>query len=141
MKTRTQNKKSGLKNRSEQLSTERKNTENAAAKVERKDHRLPIDRNQRKSNRILPTPKILNLLVSKSPELYRLAEVVGKWVWVQFHEIPSSEIRQQLSQLGFHWNQARQAWQHPCGLFRDESASFDPRKKYGSYFPADVKNA
>ena len=35
----------------------------------------------------------------------------------------------------------RQTWQHPCGLYRDVAAIFEPRKKYGSYFAADVKPA
>ena len=85
--------------------------------------------------------KVLELLVAQLPDVYGLAEVVGKWVWVQFQEIPAAEIRQQLSQLGFHWNKARQAWQHPCGLYRDIAATFDPRRKYGSYFAADQKPA
>jgi hypothetical protein len=46
-----------------------------------------------------------------------------------------------LSELGFHWNNKRQSWQHPCGLFRDQSVTFDPRKKYGSYFAAEQKPA
>jgi hypothetical protein len=32
-------------------------------------------------------------------------------------------------------------WQHPCGMFRDQSVRFDPRRKYGSYFAADMKPA
>jgi len=37
------------------------------------------------------------------------------------------------------WNNARQAWQHPCGTIRKERATFDPRKRYRSYFAADMK--
>ena len=37
----------------------------------------------------------------------------------------------------FHWNNTRQAWQHPCGTITDERADYDPRKRYGSYFAAD----
>jgi len=47
----------------------------------------------------------------------------------------------ELSQLGFHWNNKRQVWQHPCGTIGDEGAAYDPRKKYGSYFPADTESA
>jgi hypothetical protein len=39
-----------------------------------------------------------------------------------------------LSELGFHRNNTRQAWQHPCGTIADERADYDPRKRYGSYF-------
>ncbi len=136
MKTKTQNSKTGLKNRSDQLSTANTNT----AAAEKKDNRLPIDRQQRTKNRTLPTPKVLNQLFTTLPDVYRLAEVVGKWVWVQFKETPAAEIRQQLAQLGFHWNGQRQTWQHPCGQFRLSSAS-DPHEKYSSYFPADTRPA
>jgi hypothetical protein len=100
----------------------------------------PIDTEARKKNRCLPTEKVLHLLLTASPELYRLAEVVGKWVWVQFKDQPAAEIRQQLAQLGFHWNRDRHAWQHPCGQFRLSSVQ-DPHEKYSSYYPADVRAA
>ena len=132
MKTNQKNQTKGLKNRADQQL-------NPNTQAERKDQRLPIDREQRQQNRTLPTPKVLNLLIAKLPDVYRVAEVVGKWVWVQFTESPAAEIRQQLSELGFHWNGHRQAWQHPCGLFRDEAFPGDPRRKYRSYFAADEK--
>jgi hypothetical protein len=52
----------------------------STAATEKKDSRLPIDTDARKKNRTLPTEKVLNLLLNSQPELYRLAEVVGKWV-------------------------------------------------------------
>ena len=112
-------------------------TEGAVA-PERKDNRLPIDSEARKANRTLPTPKVLTLLHQQLPAAYRLAEVVGKWVWVQFKEQPTAEIRQALAQLGFHWNRERQAWQHPCGQF-SLSSSGDPREKYSHYHPARIR--
>ena len=112
----------------------------AEAQTERKDNRLPIDSEARKANRTLPTPKVLTLLHQQLPAAYRLAEVVGKWIWVQFKEQPAAEIRQQLAQLGFHWNRERQAWQHPCGQFSLSSAS-DPHEKYSSYHPARIKRS
>jgi hypothetical protein len=105
-----------------------------------KPHRLPIDTEARKKNRTLPTPKVLNLLLTTLPDVYRAAEVVGKWVWVTFKEQPAAEIRQQLAQLGFHWNRERQAWQHPCGQFRLSSAQ-DPHEKYSSYRPATIRRS
>ena len=143
MKTNTKN-QIGLGSRSAQLSSTNNNTAEAPGAVppvEKRDNRLPIDREQRKMNRTLPTPKVLNQLLMKLPDVYRFAEVVGIWVWIQFQETPAAEIRQQLAQLGFHWNNARQTWQHPCGMYRDERATYDPRKRYGSYFAADVKPA
>jgi len=88
----------------------------------------PIDAEARKQNRTLPTPKVLNLLHTQLPTTYRLAEVVGKWIWVRFRERPCGEHRQQLAQLGFHWNRERQAWQHPCGKFSLGSQAY-PREK------------
>ncbi len=110
------------------------------AQTERKDNRLPIDSEARKANRTLPTPKVLALLHQQAPAAYRLAEVVGKWVWVTFKEQPAAEIRQQLAQLGFHWNRERQAWQHPCGQFSLGSAQ-DPHEKYSSYHPTRVRRS
>ena len=135
MKTNSEIKNPGLKNRSEQLSTEKEMADSASAPRVRTDNWLPVDIDQRKYNRSLPASQIL---LTRLPDTYGLAEVVGKWVWVQFREVPAAEIRQRLSELGFHWNRARQAWQHPCGVNRHESASFDPRNKYCSYFLADV---
>lgn len=144
MKTTSQNLiSSELNNRSHHQS-EQGQPEAAAAQTapqaERKDNRLPIDSEARKANRTLPTPKVLALLNQQLPAAYRLAEVVGKWIWVQFKEQPAAEIRQQLAQLGFHWNRERQAWQHPCGQFC-LSSSGDPREKYSTYHPARVRRS
>jgi hypothetical protein len=70
-----------------------------------------------------------------------MAEVVGKWVWIQFSERQPPTVTSQLSELGFHWNHTRQAWQHPCGLRRSERATFDPRRYFGNYFAADMMTA
>jgi hypothetical protein len=126
MKTKTQNtnKKSGLKSRSEQLST---------------GSRPKIDFALRQANRKLETEKLLTLLRNKTPNFFELAEVVGKWVWIQFTDKQPPGITRVLAELGFHWNNTRQTWQHPCGTIADERATYDPRKRYGSYFAADVK--
>jgi len=144
MKTSSQN-NSELESRSAQSSSTDTNTEASAVapapeQAERKDNRLPIDSEARKANRTLPTPKVLSLLHQQLPAAYRLAEVVGKWIWVQFKEQPAAEIRQQLAQLGFHWNRERQAWQHPCGQF-SLSSSADPHEKYSSYHPARIRRS
>ena len=113
-------------------------TPNAVAPVAKPDSRLPIDPEARKQNRTMPTPKVLNALFTSLPDVYRVAEVVGKWVWVTFKESPAAEIRQQLAQLGFHWNRERQAWQHPCGSFTLGASPADPHEKYSSYRPASI---
>ena len=123
----------GLKTRSEQLSTN--NTVESADQIQRQDTRLPVDRVRRRRNRRLNTNGVLSILVGVMPEVYQVAEVVGRWVWVQFSQAPAAEIRQKLSQIGFHWNRQRQSWQHPCGRF-SLASSQDPREWYGSYFPA-----
>ena len=148
MKTNQQNQDSELKSRSAQLSSTETNTEAQSAPAQtggtsgtdRKDNRLPIDSEARKKNRTLPTPNVLSALHQQLPAAYRLAEVVGRWVWVTFKEQPAAEIRQQLAQLGFHWNRERQAWQHPCGKFSLGSQA-DPHEKYSSYRPASIRRS
>ena len=136
MKTTSQKKSNRLPRESEQSQQAGGRTAAAA----KQDTRLPIDSEARKKNRTLPTPTVLQRLQTSLPEVYRLAEVVGKWVWVSFSEQPAAEIRQQLAQLGFHWNRERQAWQHPCGQFSLSSPG-DPHEKYASYHPADRRAA
>jgi hypothetical protein len=134
MKTTSQKNNSGLGSKSAQSSS---TPETPSAVAPKPDSRLPIDTEARKKNRTLPTEKVLQMLQTAAPEAFRLAEVVGKWVWVTFTEQPAAEIRQQLAQLGFHWNRERQAWQHPCGAFRLRGAG-DPHEKYSSHRPADM---
>ena len=124
MKTKAQNtnkknQQSGLLNRPEQSSTE---------------NRPKIDMALRRANRKLETEKLLALLRSETPNFFELAEVVGKWVWIQFSDKQPSDVTKVLAELGFHWNNTRQTWQHPCGTITDERATYDPRKRYGSYF-------
>jgi len=125
MKTNT-NKDSGLKSRSEQLNT----TKTGLAEINFK---------QRQVNRSLDTENLLTLLRTETPDFFALAEVVGQWVWIQFAEKQPKEITSRLAELGFHWNYTRKTWQHPCGTIADERATYDPRKRYGSYFAAQVK--
>ncbi|HTY88865.1 MAG TPA: hypothetical protein VMB80_15475 [Candidatus Acidoferrum sp.] len=89
-------------------------------------------------NRSLNTQNLLALLRAETPDFFKLAEVVGQWVWIQFAGKQPKEITSRLAELGFHWNNARQTWQHPCGTLADERATHDPRKRYGSYFAAQV---
>jgi hypothetical protein len=102
---------------------------------------IPVDFDKRRVNRELPTDKVLQLLQHEAPRFYELAEIVGKWVWIQFKEKQPRQVTAVLAQIGFHWNNKRQAWQHPCGQFIKMPASYDPRERYGSKFPADLKAA
>ena len=96
---------------------------------------------RRRHNRSLDTWQLLTLLRSRAPDFFGKAEVVGKWVWIQFAEKQPPTITSRLAELGFHWNYARQTWQHPCGTMADERATYDPRRRYGSYFPASTQTA
>lgn len=94
----------------------------------------------RQYNRSLSLERVLHLLRTQAPRFWELAEVVGQWVWIQFDGKQPRQITAELAQLGFHWNNRRQLWQHPCGQITD-SVNFDPRRRYGSYFPADYQQA
>ena len=89
------------------------------------------------TNRTLATETVLNYLRIRLPKQYELAEVVGKWIWL---ESPAKGgIAAMLWLTGFHWNQRRGVWQHPCGRFEPlGNHPKDPRTKYRTYFPADV---
>jgi hypothetical protein len=99
-----------------------------------------IDFKTRFANRRLPVEKVLDLLFHETPSLFELAQVVGKWVWIQFEHRQPPTVTSELAQLGFHWNRKRQAWQHPCGKPSLGSRN-DPRQVYRSYFPADSQTA
>ena len=112
-----------------------------AQRIENKAELPKIDLELRNQNRALPIESLLDLIRKEAPDFWNVAEVVGKWVWIQFENKQPVTVTAVLSELGFHWNNKRQSWQHPCGLFRDQSVRFDPRRKYGSYFAADQKHA
>jgi hypothetical protein len=143
MKTNKQNKSAktnttpGLENRPEQLSTEKPVEAKADAQAPVTQKRPFVDYAKRHEYRQLPMDQVVKLLSSKAPALFDLAEVVGSWIWITFPEPPAIEIRQQLAQFGFHWNNARKVWQHPCGQMTERSPS-NPREKYRAYFPADL---
>ena len=115
-------------------------TGNPGTSSSRTDTRPRIDMAKRTANRQLATRDLLALLRSEAPSLYDIAQVVGKWVWVQFSEKQPPEVTSVLAQLGFHWNNKRQVWQHPCGVLTEGSPD-DPREKYGSTFAADAQPA
>ena len=125
MKSTAQKKeKNGLLSRSEQSAFE---------------NRPQIDFDLRRANRTLDTERLLLLLRTEAPRFFEVAEVVGKWVWIQFSDKQPPTITSILAEFGFHWNNTRQVWQHPCGTIQRERATFDPRKRYRSYFAADAK--
>ena len=99
----------------------------------------PSSVSKHQTNRGQSTEAVLNCLRTKLPQQYELAEVVGKWVWLDVSPARKPMLAKMLWALGFHWNQRRGVWQHPCGSFNPfGSHPTDPRTKYRSYFPADV---
>ena len=89
---------------------------------------------EREAYRQLPVEKVLEKLKRWMPRQYELAEVVGKWVWITFPEQPIERVRADLSLLGFHWNNTRKCWQHPCGEALPRGTQ-EPREKYEVWFP------
>lgn len=75
------------------------------------------------------TLALLARLQAELPEIWGQAEVVGKWVWLEFNVAPDKEVRANLKRLGFHWNKERKCWQHPCGHSTMRSGR-DPRSYY-----------
>jgi hypothetical protein len=123
MKTNRKNTKSELQARPEQ----QQSTKQAAPE---QNQVVRVDFAKRQENRQLPTEHVIALLKSTLPIAYERAEVVGQWVWVAFTDKQPQSLTAQLSQLGFHWNNRRQVWQHPCGVFKGEPV--DPRSKYST---------
>jgi hypothetical protein len=136
---------SELKNRSEQLSgtetetakTSETKSETAAEKTATQDAPVKpyVNFAEREFNRTLSAEKILEKLERWMPEQFKLAEVVGKWIWISFSEPPLERVRADLSQLGFHWNNTRKCWQHPCGQTLPRGTQ-EPREKYEAWFPS-----
>ena len=134
-----------LKNRTEQLSeTETAKTSEAETASETETEpqetgtvNAPIkpfvNFAERDFNRKLSVEKVLEKLERWMPEQFKLAEVVGKWIWISFPEPPIERVRAELSQLGFHWNNTRKCWQHPCGETLPRGQG-EPREKYGTWF-------
>jgi hypothetical protein len=65
------------------------------------------------------------------PDIAPYARIVGVWVWVEFDTKPAADTRAFLKRAGFRWNKLRQAWQHPCGVYRPQMKHGDPRAYYG----------
>ena len=129
-----------LKNRSEQLSgTENQTATTPETKTETATQDAPVkpyvNFAEREFNRTLSVEKVLEKLQRWMPEQFKLAEVVGKWIWISFPESPAERVRADLSQLGFHWNNTRKCWQHPCGQTLPRGTQ-EPRDKYEAWFPS-----
>jgi hypothetical protein len=129
---------SGLLNRTEQSSTASETaagSENPKSKIENQTSIKPyVNFELRERNRQLSVERVLEILKRWNPAQYKLAEVVGNWIWITFPEPPIERVRAELSQLGFHWNNVRKCWQHPCGETLPRGTQ-EPREKYSVWFP------
>ena len=132
--TRTANiKKKLMKNK---FQVEAATPANAVQQSSTRAERVSVKHN---ANRELSTQTVLDLLKRELPSQYELAEIVGKWIWLDFPRASHRAAAKTLYRLGFHWNQRRCVWQHPCGACAPyASHPKDPRSKYRSYFAADV---
>ena len=129
----TQN--TGTQNRTEQLSgTETQKAETAKTATQDAPVRPYVNFAERDFNRKLSVDKVLEKLERFMPAQFELAEVVGKWIWISFPEPPAERVRADLSQLGFHWNNTRKCWQHPCGETLPRGQQ-EPQQKYDVWFP------
>jgi hypothetical protein len=118
MKTNQNKNASELKSRPEQLGTKGNNGKQGKGEAKR----LYVNFKERETNRNLPTERVMALMNRWMPKQHKLAKVIGQWIWIRFPEAPEEEVRRELSQLGFHWNRKRQAWQHPCGTQAEHKA-------------------
>ena len=96
-----------------------------------------VNFSERDFNRKLSVEQVLEKLRRWMPKQYELAEVVGKWIWITFPESPAERVRADLSQLGFHWNNTRKCWQHPCGETLPRGQQ-EPKQKYEVWFPSAI---
>jgi hypothetical protein len=90
-----------------------------------------IDLKLRRTRRTFNVFHMVNLIKKEAPDLAPLTSRVGGWLWLRFDGVQPPDVTARVAQLGFHWNNNRQVWQHPCGRFHRNPASYDPRARYG----------
>lgn len=98
------------------------------------------DKDLARHNRSKGAADVLSCLKADFHEVWELAEVVGRWVWISFDSKPPAAVRVYLLELGFHFNRQRSAWQHACGVFCKQSPG-DPRFKYGAVSASALDDA
>lgn len=102
----------------------------------------PVDqarREMRWRNRSRDTLTVLTELKNDLPDVWEIAKVVGRWVWVEFPMKPSADVREKLCDMGFIWNRKRAAWQHACGVFRHH-ANHNPQFTYSVIDAPELDN-
>jgi len=96
-------------------------------------------RHDNNPNRSLTQAQVLEHLKEECGELFDKAIIVGRWVWIEFDEIPDADLRRYLKELGFHFSRRRSAWQHPCGHEVKRRSHDDPRNRYGAVPVSDME--
>jgi hypothetical protein len=71
-----------------------------------------------------PAPTIVIVAQGRHSNAFLIPSAVG---------LPRVAVRQKLAELGFHWNNVRQTWQHPCGTPALDGTDYDPRRRYASF--------
>lgn len=144
-RTAEHKKKTMKSNKSKKAEAKRQGSEpseqSSTGKTGTMETRPPINLAMRRANQALGREQLLTLMRSNAPDFFAIAEIVGKWVWIQFPEKQPQQVTRVLAELGFFWNNTRQCWQHAGGTLQTEASTFDPRKRYGSRFAADEKPA
>ena len=74
---------------------------------------------------------IITIMRAHATRFIPYTRLVGRWLWIEGALPENRDEAKALWYLGFHWNRARQVWQHPCGQYRSKASANDPREKYG----------
>jgi len=92
----------------------------------------PAARSTPKMDRPNPTPSAGTLeIVQWCAAEHIPAELVGRWVWVEFAQKPDAATLAKMKARGFRWVKTRGRWAHDCG-HKSRRGKGDPRDKYGT---------
>jgi len=80
---------------------------------------------------------LLERIKNEMPGIWGQAQVMGKFVWLEFSISPLQKVRARLKKLGFRWNSGRTCWQHPCRVHQPRSGH-DPHLEYPILPAADM---
>ncbi|MFH0981839.1 MAG: hypothetical protein V2A79_09900 [Planctomycetota bacterium] len=77
----------------------------------------------------------------RTQNLAEYAQIVGRWVWLEFPDKPSAEVRAGLTAVGFRWNRKRSCWQHSCGhhCVSSPADSWYLKSKYGTVLVSGIE--
>jgi len=74
--------------------------------------------------------EVLDALKAQAPEVFKIVEVVGSWLWIQDSQCPGDPgTLALLHSTGFRHNANRGVFQNPCGLMVRKSPLGTPELK------------